>query len=220
MYTVINNQEICAEGYNVGNWTKRGYVAGGTLSAAIFKFSGVSEHDFADGLRLEMVCVLDEDFRPAALVRMAPTGIESPPEPMMTLAQVAQAVNIVWGIGCGLAFLVQLRRIVREVSKELEKIDPAALKKDFATIVEGSAEDTEPAEEAGAEGAAMVPKAGGKTPNLDQFTVNLTENARKGKIDAVLGRDFEIHHTTVQFEHEACETAHGCVAVVSEAHQP
>lgn len=35
-----------------------------------------------------------------------------------------------------------------------------------------------------------------------------------------LGRDFEIHHTTVQFEHEACETAHGCVAVVSEAHQP
>ncbi len=32
----------------------------------------------------------------------------------------------------------------------------------------------------------------GKTPNLDQFTVNLTENARKGKIDTVLGRDFEI----------------------------
>src|SRR6202012_1893328 len=31
-----------------------------------------------------------------------------------------------------------------------------------------------------------------KTPNLDQFTVNLTENAKKGKIDAVLGRDFEI----------------------------
>src|SRR5208283_1688517 len=30
------------------------------------------------------------------------------------------------------------------------------------------------------------------TPNLDQFTVNLTENARKGKIDPVLGRDFEI----------------------------
>ena len=28
-----------------------------------------------------------------------------------------------------------------------------------------------------------APKAGGKTPNLDQFTVNLTENAKKGKID-------------------------------------
>ena len=33
---------------------------------------------------------------------------------------------------------------------------------------------------------------GGKTPNLDQFTVNLTENAKRGKIDPVLGRDFEI----------------------------
>jgi hypothetical protein len=29
------------------------------------------------------VCVLDEDFRPAALVSMAPTGIESPPEPLL-----------------------------------------------------------------------------------------------------------------------------------------
>ena len=31
-----------------------------------------------------------------------------------------------------------------------------------------------------------------------------------------LGHDFEIRHTTIQFEHEACETAHGCVAVVSD----
>ena len=29
-------------------------------------------------------------------------------------------------------------------------------------------------------------------PNLDQFTVDLTDNARQGKIDPVLGRDFEI----------------------------
>ncbi len=34
-----------------------------------------------------------------------------------------------------------------------------------------------------------------------------------------LGREFEIHHTTIQFEHVMCETAHGCVAVVSEAHE-
>ena len=37
-----------------------------------------------------------------------------------------------------------------------------------------------------------MPRAGGKTPNLDQYTVNLTENAKQGKIDPVLGRDFEI----------------------------
>src|SRR5947208_10337977 len=33
-----------------------------------------------------------------------------------------------------------------------------------------------------------------------------------------LGRDFEIHHTTVQFENVICETAHGCVGVVGEQH--
>src|SRR6266853_4353372 len=88
----------------------------------------------------------------------------------------------------------ELRRIVREVSKEFEKIDPAVLKKDFATIVEGSSEDTEAAEaaEEGTQGTPATAKSGGKTPNLDQFTVNLTENARKVKIDPVLGRDFEI----------------------------
>jgi type VI secretion system protein VasG len=31
--------------------------------------------------------------------------------------------------------------------------------------------------------------SGGKTPHLDQYTVNLTANAKAGKIDPVLGRD-------------------------------
>jgi len=41
-------------GYNVGNWTKRDYVAGGTLSAAVFTFENVSESMFPEGLRIEM----------------------------------------------------------------------------------------------------------------------------------------------------------------------
>src|SRR5205814_3934584 len=36
-----------------------------------------------------------------------------------------------------------------------------------------------------------VPRAS-KQPNLDQYTVNLTEKAKSGKIDPVLGRDHEI----------------------------
>jgi type VI secretion system protein VasG len=32
----------------------------------------------------------------------------------------------------------------------------------------------------------------GKTPHLDQYTVNLTANAKAGKIDPVLGRDIEV----------------------------
>ncbi|MEO7144660.1 MAG: AAA family ATPase, partial [Bryobacteraceae bacterium] len=86
----------------------------------------------------------------------------------------------------------ELARIVRDFSKELQKIEPEALKKDFLTIVDGSREDTAPAFVGTAGATAGGRKAGGKTPNLDQFTVNLTENARAGKIDPVLGRDFEI----------------------------
>jgi type VI secretion system protein VasG len=86
----------------------------------------------------------------------------------------------------------ELSRIVRDVSKELQKIPADALKKDFQVIVANSAESEEmaSAEAAATEGAPR--RAGGKTPNLDQYTVNLTENARQGKVDPVLARDSEI----------------------------
>ena len=34
-----------------------------------------------------------------------------------------------------------------------------------------------------------------------------------------LHHDFHIHHTTIQFEHEVCEVAHGCVVAVEHEHQ-
>lgn len=85
-----------------------------------------------------------------------------------------------------------LARIMREVSKEFEKIEAEALKKDFVSIVAGSHEDEVTAPEAAAPAGGSPRPGGGKTANLDQFTVNLTENARKGKVDPVLGRDVEI----------------------------
>jgi type VI secretion system protein VasG len=90
-----------------------------------------------------------------------------------------------------LASVDDLSRIVREVSKEFQKIEPESLKKDFASIVAQSDEEAQDAA-AGPSDAPEGKKTGGKTPHLDQYTVNLTENARKGKIDPVLGRDFEI----------------------------
>src|SRR5580704_15509927 len=89
----------------------------------------------------------------------------------------------------------ELARLTREVSKEFQKIQADSLRKDFQAIVAQSSEEaqTASAEEAaaGAE-AGSHPKVGGKTPNLDQYTVNLTLNAKNGKIDPVLARDFEI----------------------------
>jgi type VI secretion system protein VasG len=87
-----------------------------------------------------------------------------------------------------------LSRLMRDVSREFQKIQPDALRKDFASIVANSNEATQTAAPAAATpGAAPAgPRPGGKAPNLDQFTINLTEKAKTGKIDPVLGRDFEI----------------------------
>jgi type VI secretion system protein VasG len=86
----------------------------------------------------------------------------------------------------------ELVRLLREVSREFQKIQAESLRKDFLTIVAASHEETfVSAAQAPAMGAPGKP-AGGKTPNLDQYTVNLSENARQGRIDPVLGRDFEI----------------------------
>ena len=85
----------------------------------------------------------------------------------------------------------ELARLINDVSREFQKINADALRKDLLGIVALSSETTTTAATAGAPGDAAKP-AGGKTPNLDQYTVDLTGNARKGKIDPVLGRDAEI----------------------------
>src|ERR1700678_1343482 len=83
----------------------------------------------------------------------------------------------------------ELARLVNEVSREFQKINADALRKDLLGIVALSNETTTSAAAAVPGDAAKPP--GGKTPNLDQYTVDLTGNARKGKIDPVLGRDAE-----------------------------
>jgi type VI secretion system protein VasG len=86
----------------------------------------------------------------------------------------------------------ELARLILEISGQLQKIDEATLRKDFSVIVEASREELSSAANDVNAPAGMARNNAGKTPNLDQYTVNLTENARQGKIDPVLGRDFEI----------------------------
>ena len=88
----------------------------------------------------------------------------------------------------------ELSRIVRDFSKELQKIDPADLKKNLPQVVSSSVEEGLTATAAAAaEGIQPgAPRPGSNTPHLDQYAANLTENAKKGKVDPVLARDFEI----------------------------
>src|SRR5438128_8641264 len=84
----------------------------------------------------------------------------------------------------------ELRRLVVDISREFDKIAGETLRKDFETIVAESAEEA--AAPAAAPGEAAPRRPGGKTPNLDLYTYNLTERAKQGVLDAVLGRDFEV----------------------------
>jgi len=86
----------------------------------------------------------------------------------------------------------ELTRLVNDVSREFQKINADALRKDLLGIVALSSETTTTATAGAAPGDAGAKPGGGKTPNLDSYTVDLTGNARKGKIDPVLGRDAEI----------------------------
>jgi type VI secretion system protein VasG len=89
-----------------------------------------------------------------------------------------------------------LARLAREISSELAKVDPAVLKEHFRDLTSGSPEEafSEPVSAAGAaaggggEGAASARRG----VALEQFTIDLTAQARGGKLDPVLGRDSEI----------------------------
>lgn len=88
-----------------------------------------------------------------------------------------------------------LAALARRGSRLFESFRLEELKHDFTALTAGS-------EEAGqsvalgddaAPGEAASPAAAlSKTPALDQYTTNLTERAREGKIDPVIGRDAEI----------------------------
>ncbi|HEY0747824.1 MAG TPA: type VI secretion system ATPase TssH [Steroidobacteraceae bacterium] len=94
-----------------------------------------------------------------------------------------------------------LRNVLSSISKEFDKVKSETLKDKFAEIVSGSPEEGQrptdgfqmgggaaPGESSG----AMAPAQMGKQEALKQFTTDLTEQARSGKMDPIIGRDEEI----------------------------
>lgn len=86
----------------------------------------------------------------------------------------------------------QSRRALCDSVAEFRNIAPESLRETARAIIGTTAESSRgaPVPEGAAQNAAAVRPT--KTPALDKFTVNLTERARQGKIDPVLGRDEEI----------------------------
>jgi type VI secretion system protein VasG len=93
-----------------------------------------------------------------------------------------------------------LRNIFLNLSGEYSNIKVETLTDGFASVTHGSPEESlGAADQAGAGGVApgetsgaMAPAGMGKQEALGKFSVDLTDKARKGEIDPILGRDEEI----------------------------
>ena len=94
-----------------------------------------------------------------------------------------------------------LRNALNAISKEFGKIKVDDLSEQFQAICDGSPEAKMSAAISAVEGhdgagtgagGDMAPAALGKQEALGRFSVDLTERARKGEIDPIVGRDEEI----------------------------
>ena len=121
--------------------------------------------------------------------------------------RIPQLINEAWTIAsieCDVAnirsghlFLAMLSNdgmasLARASSPEFAKISAEDMHKNFQKIVTGSGEDREQQSVSSVDVGQPGATVGSKTPGLDQFTIDLTDRARKGQIDPVLGRDVEI----------------------------
>ncbi len=89
-----------------------------------------------------------------------------------------------------------LRNALYAISRQFEAVKAEALGDDFARILSGSPEAalaaTDGSAAPGEASGAMAPAGMGKQEALAKFSVDLTERAREGKIDPIVGRDQEI----------------------------
>ncbi len=93
-----------------------------------------------------------------------------------------------------------LRNALFAISRQFEKVKPDELSETLAKIVTGSPEDGQGATDGSSVGSgapgessgAIAPAAMGKQEALKKFTTDLTEQARSGKMDPIVGRDDEI----------------------------
>ena len=94
-----------------------------------------------------------------------------------------------------------LRYVLKTISPELGSIGPDDLADNFIDATDGSPEETLSAQdgssvgggaEPGEASGAMAPGAMGKGEALEQFCTDMTEQAKNGEIDPIVGRDEEI----------------------------
>jgi type VI secretion system protein VasG len=99
-------------------------------------------------------------------------------------------------LAVGLLKTANLRGPLLAISKQFDKIDVDDLCNRFTALLAQSPEQAQAASESGAAPGeasdAIAPAAMGKQEALKRFTSDLTDQARAGKMDPIVGRDDEI----------------------------
>ena len=86
----------------------------------------------------------------------------------------------------------EMARMLTTSSEAFKKISVETLSEHLADLTAGSVEDADIGKALKPGEMAAPRRAPAGTQALAQYTINLTERARRGEIDPVLGRDFEI----------------------------
>ena len=159
------------------------------------------------------------DLDPAALARDLTAALDRLPRGSTSVtdlsSQLEEAVERAWVYGTlmfgesqirsghlaiGLLKTNGLRNALYGMSKQFEKIKLEHLTDNFASLLNASPEAGMVATDGftgggaapGEASGAIAPAAMGKQEALKKFTVDLTEQARSGKMDPIVGRDDEI----------------------------
>jgi type VI secretion system protein VasG len=165
----------------------------------------IIKHFGLDGSRLatDLVATLDRLPRGATAISDFSPHIETALQQAYLYATLLYGESQVRTGYLIIAFLKteSLRNVFLGLSREFTKIKAEQLTDEFSKIVAGSPEDAMRASDGsglsagaapGETSGAIPPAEMGKQEALKRFTTDLTEKARKGEIDPIVGRDEEI----------------------------
>jgi type VI secretion system protein VasG len=165
----------------------------------------IIKHFGLDGSRLatDLVATLDRLPRGATAISDFSPHIETALQQAYLYATLLYGESQVRTGYLIIAFLKteSLRNVFLGLSREFAKIKAEQLTDEFSKIVAGSPEDAMCASDGsglsasvapGETSGAIPPAEMGKQEALKRFTTDLTEKARKGEIDPIVGRDEEI----------------------------
>ena len=153
----------------------------------------------------DMTAALDALPRGASSISDLSEHLENAVERAWVYASLAQrSAQVRTGhLILGMVKTSSLRSVLNGMSEEFKKIKPDDLMDSFDEVVDGSPEEGLSPQDGSGIGAgagaapgeasgAMSPAAMGKEEALQQFCKDLTEQARTGAIDQIVGRDEEI----------------------------